>query len=308
MTPRQIHRHHAALRGRLRRRVVRSAALGVRKPYYLYTPPGHGHRGLPLLVLLRGHEREWVNLREDDSRQASTVEDLDRAIAAGALPPMAVLMPGLCSANNHVHSCGINMAGTWPGYARTVGTGAFWTYLTEELYPHVSSQPMLQGGPRWLAGFSLGGYTAHLWGIRHPGAFDHVGIYDGTLMWPRHDDPREPGGAFSDPIWTAAGIFNPALGARERRRPLRAWNPTDTLREAGQSHLQALRTTTFWIASASRDGSAGNRDRARFARRLLADRGVPVGFNTPILNPDAAHTYHWADRFVGRMLRRIVEA
>lgn len=303
MTFKQILRHHHGLRGRLSHRVLASDALGIRKPYYVYTPPGSGHEGLPLLLLLRGHEREWVNPEEDASRRSTAIQDLDRLIERGTLPPMVALMPGVCSANNRIHSCGIDMEGTWPE-RRTVGTGQFWTYLTTELLPHVERVDPVDGGLRLAVGFSLGGYLAFLWSVRAAGAFDHVAIYDGTLPWPRHNDPREEGEAFSDPIFVDAEIFNPAFGRPPRRKALRRWNPTDELRTAGASRVDRLRRTTFWMASASRDGASGNRDRARYIKRLLRERDIPLGFpkKPVILHEDASHSYAWADRFLARIL------
>lgn len=302
-TPTQILRHHEPLRGRLRRRVARSEALGVRKPYYVYTPPGHGHERLPLLVLLRGHEREWVNPSEDRSRTTTAIQDLDRLIAREDIPPMIALMPGVCSADNRIHSCGVDMEGTWPA-RRSVGTGRFWTYLTTELLPQVEATHPVSGSLRLAVGFSLGGFTAYLWSVRQPGTFDHVALYDGTLPWPRHNDPREEGDAFSDPIFGTMGIFTPAFGAPPRRDALRRWNPTDDLRALEGEALQRLRRTRFWIASAARDGSKGNLDRAGYVKQLLRERGVPVGFpDQPVtLHGDASHAYAWADRFLARVL------
>jgi hypothetical protein len=308
VTPKQILRHHRGLRGRLQHRALRSDVLGVRKPYYVYTPPGQGHEGLPLVLLLRGHEREWANPNEDDSRRTTAIQDLDHLIAQGTVPPLVALLPGVSSADNRIHSCGVDMEGTWPD-RRTVGTGKFWTYLTTELLPCVEATYPVHGGLRVAVGFSLGGYLALLWAVRKAGTFDHVAIYDGTLPWPRYDDPREDGGAFSDPIFGDAEIFNPAFGAPPRRSALRRWNPVDDLRTANDSRIRRLQDTTFWIASAAHDGSSGNRDRARYVKRLLTTNDIPLGFGSPsvVLHNEASHSYAWADRFLVRVLLGIFD-
>jgi enterochelin esterase-like enzyme len=307
VTAKQILRHHRDLHGQLRRRAVPSKVLGVRRPYYVYTPPQRGgaRAGCPLLVLLRGHEREWANPEEDASRRSTAIQDLDRLIARGVVPPMMAVLPGICSADNRIHSCGIDMEGVWPE-RRTLGTGRFWTHLTTELLPHVERRHRVRVGTRLVVGFSLGGFLAYLWGVRRPRTFDHVAVYDGTLPWPRHNDPREDGGAFCDPLFGEAAIFTPAFGAPPRRATLRRWNPTDDLRTAEASRLRSLEATTFWIASAARDGSAGNRDRACFVARLLREHGIPLGFpNEVVLDKEAAHTFAWADRFLVRILRGV---
>lgn len=297
--------HRQRLHGRLRGRRLRSEALELAKPYYVYEPPGLREltHDVPVLYLFRGHEREWVNMREDDSRDRSTaIQDVDQAIHEGALPPMLIVMPGLNSADNHVPSLGIDMAGTWPSKREGLGTGQFWTYLTTELFPQVEARyPQIEDGLRLAAGFSLGGYTVSLLAMKLPGYFDHIASYDGLLMWPRHQDPREKSNGWcGDAIWCKGSIFDPALGRPRERKTLRRWNPTDTLCRAEAELLDTLRQTRFWIACAHSDGRKGNRDRARFFVRLLRRHGLPLGFDGDdvILHPDATHTWHWTDRFL----------
>ncbi len=304
-------RHRGSLRGRLRACRLHSSALGIRKPYFAYEPPGLRYQqGLPLLYLFRGHEREWVNIGEDASRQATTaIEDLDERIAEGLLPPMVVVIPGLNSTNNHVPSLGIDMAGAWPDTLRGLGTGRFWRFLIRELLLRIERDyPETRGGRRLAAGFSLGGYTVSLLATRCPGYFDHAGIYDGLFMWPDHHDPREPKtGEWTDPIWGASPLFDAALGKPRDPSAMRRWNPTDTLRLADGDVLSTLQKTTFWIASAPSDGHRGNVDRARFFVDLLREKAIPVGFDEVIFDADAAHTWHWTDRFLMRFLERALD-
>jgi len=304
-TPVQIlRRHDESLAGRLRGRVYRSEALQTRKPYYVYEAPGAREAVRPpLVVLLRGHEREWVNVAEDTTRKRTAIEDVDRLVQTGVLPPLRAVMPGLNSDDNHVPSLGIDMEGNWSNYRRSLGTGQFWTYLTEELLPDVRDRYAVPDALQLVVGFSLGGYTASLLAIRRPSVFDHVGIYDGLFPWPRHDDPREAGDAFSDPVWTDAGLFGPALGDPPTRAALRRWNPIDRLERADPSLCRQLQKTTFWIASAAGDGDQGNRDRARLVVRLLRERDVPLGLDRFIFHEDARHTWHWADLFLLRVLQ-----
>lgn len=297
-------RHRRSLRGRLYARRLRSAALGLAKPYYVYEPPRlQAARAVPVLYLFRGHEREWVNIREDASRHRTTaIEDLDRWIAEGTLPPMLVVLPGLNSQDNRVPSLGIDMVDPRANGAQGLGRGRFWTYLTEELFPRIETRyPQIEGERRLMAGFSLGGYTVSLLALQRPGYFHHAAIYDGLFMWPRHQDPREDEtGRCTDPVWCRASIFDAAFGRPRERRALRRWNPTDTLCQASGALLDALRDTRFWIACAAGEGNRGNRDRARFFVQLLRHREVPLGFDggDPIYHPDAAHTWHWTDRFL----------
>lgn len=298
-----LRRHDETLAGQLRGRVYHSGALDTRKPYYVYEAPGvRDTVGPPLLVLLRGHEREWVNVAEDDSRRRTSIEDIDRLVRLGFLPPVRAVMPGLNSVDNRIPSLGIDMEGTWANYERSLGTGRFWTYLTEELLPSVVDRYAEPASPRLVVGFSLGGFTASVLAARRPGAFDHVAVYDGLFPWPAHDDPREAGDAFSDPVWTDGGIFGPALGDPPTSAALRRWNPVDRLKNADPSLRRQLRETTFWIACAAGDGNTGNRDRAQFVVRLLREGDVPLGLDRVVFDENARHTWHWADRFLLRVL------
>ncbi len=302
--------HRDRLYGRLRAQHFRSRALGIEKPYYVYEAPGLSQAtAAPVGYLFRGHEREWVNMEEDGSRNRSTaIQDIDVRIREGLLPPMLVVMPGLNSANNHVPSLGIDMAGSWSTTLDGLGRGRFWTYLTDELLPAVADDyPQTEQGPRLMAGFSLGGYTVHLLALKRPGLFTHAAMYDGTFMWPGHQDPRtDRRGRYTDRIWGGAEIFDAALGSPRKPAAMQQWNPTDMLMAASPDALAKLRTTTYWVACASSDGRKGNLDRARFVVEQLQAHNLPLGFgdDDPIFHPAAAHTWHWADRFVVTFLQR----
>ncbi|MES3629165.1 MAG: alpha/beta hydrolase-fold protein [Longimonas sp.] len=319
--------HEDRLHGRLRMRRLRSRALGISKPYYVYEAPGLADADAPpVLYAFRGHEREWVNMQEDDSRShATAIQDIDTCVAEGLLPPMIVVMPGLNSANNHVPSLGINMVGTWKRSMQGLGSGQFWTYLNEELLPSVDADyPHLADSPRLMAGFSLGGYTVHLLAMKRPGYFAHAAMYDSLFMWPGHRDPRitsknasksapksaseSTATACTDRIWGEASIFDPALGKPRDQDAMQRWNPTDMLAAASPSMLQKLRRTTYWIACAPSDGSKGNLHRGRFLLKRFRANDLPLGFDRadPVFHPEAAHTWHWTDRFVVRFLREAV--
>lgn len=302
--------HRERLHGHLKMRRLRSQALGISKPYYVYESPSlEDAEAPPVLYLFRGHEREWAHMQEDDARERSTaIQDIDTCIAKGLLPPMVVIMPGLNSANNHIPSLGINMVGSWKRPVQGLGSGQFWTYLTEELMPTVDTDyPQTKESERLMAGFSLGGYTVHLLAMERPGYFQHAAMYDGLFMWPGHRDPRTSSGSdtYTDRIWGRAHIFDPALGDPRDEMAMQRWNPTDMLENASSDMLNALRKTTYWVACAANDGNKGNLHRARFLLKRLRAHDMPLGFadTDAVFHPEAAHTWHWADRFTVRFLR-----
>lgn len=307
MTRKQIlDRHQRTLKGTLRAGHVTSRTLGIRKPYYVYEPPGWATLpALPVVYLFRGHEREWVNLKEDSSRTLSTaIEDLDRAITLGMIPPVLAVMPGLNSSNNHVPSLGINMAGTWAPALKGLGTGQFWDFLITELLPTVARKYPRASGIKVAAGFSLGGYTVSLLASKCPGLFKHVGIYDGLFMWPGHRDPRiRPAAPGNDRVWLQNGLFDAAFANPRDMQALNRWNPTDAILRADPKKLALLRKTTWWISCASADGQQGNLDRSAYYKELIQEHGIPTGFEKLVFNPAARHSWHWADRFLIRFLQ-----
>lgn len=302
-----LRRHRATLRGRLSLRSVRSRTLGIRKPYYVYEPPRFAESGAEGIVFLfRGHEREWVNMREDGTRLRSTaVEDLDRRIESGALPPVVAVMPGLASANNNVPSLGIDMVGRWEGRHRGLGTGHFWQYLTAELIPAIEvAYGSTVGSERLASGFSLGGYTVSLLAVKRPGYLTYAGVYDGLFMWPGHRDPRSNArGACTDSVWCGASIFDAALGNPRDPAAMTDWNPADVLARANPETLDAIRRTTFFVMSAPDDGKSGNVDRANGFVNLLRGYDLRVSSDRVVFDPHARHSWHWTDRFLATFLR-----
>ncbi|MFQ5630905.1 MAG: alpha/beta hydrolase [bacterium] len=293
--------HQKTLLGCLKLKRLQSRALGIAKPFYVYEPPNfNGSESLPVLYLFRGHEREWVNLREDQSRIKSTaIEDIDHLICDGILPQLLIVLPGLNSYNNWIPSLGIDMAGHWERKFRGLGTGRFWTYFTEELIPFIEhSYPQTQAGAKMMAGFSLGGYTVSLLSAKLPGYFDHAAIYDGTFMWPNHSDPRIGRQRCNDRIWCNSPLFDAALGRPRDKAALHEWNATSIIQNANAGLLKKLRKTTFWVASAAKDGGFGNRDRAHEFAKILHEHDMMNGFKNIIFDTDAAHTWHWVDRFL----------
>ncbi len=299
-----LRRHRETLGGRLRRIVVRSAALGIAKAAYVYEPPGH-RRGdkTPVVWLLRGHEREWANIFEDRSRERSTaVEDIDAAIQAGALPPLVMVLPGLTSDNNHVHGLGIEMVA--PALAPHVGLGSgrFWTYLTAELIPLVEAR--YPATRRIAAGFSLGGYTATLLAFGRPGWLDVAAFYDALFCWPGHDDPRTDGHQpHGDRVWASSPVLSPAFGWPRDTAALDRWNTTDWLFALDGDALDAARRTRYRVQCAGADGSRGNRDRAHAFVTWLDERALPRADVPVTLDAAAQHSWHWADQFLLDTLR-----
>jgi len=308
--PQTILSRHQSMKGQLRYQVFKSKALEIRKPYYVYqSEQWRPDRPFLLLWLFRGHEREWVNIAEDTSRFHSTaIQDLDTLISRDQLPPTIAIMPGLNSTNNWISSAGVDMQGSWPKGIRGLGTGRFWSYLSDELIPHIDHNlDPHQMATRAAFGFSMGGYTVQLLSTRKPGYLDHAAMYDGIFPWAKHVDPRIKGKNQEDVIWMESSAFDAALGRPRNAKVLRDWNPTDQLLAADQENLNLMRKTQFWINSASADGSFGNIDRAKYLVKTLKERGMPNRHASIPFAKDAKHDWHWNDTFFYTTLLRIAK-
>lgn len=301
--------HHEHLAGSLRCRRLKSKVLGIHKPFYVYEPPGFKRSdAIPVVYLFRGHEREWVNIAEDNSRGVSTaIEDIDLLITLGLLPPVLLVMPGISSSNNATHSLGIDMVG--PGIGeRGIGTGKFWTYLTTEFIPTIENRyPGIAPGQRMAIGFSLGGYLTALLATCFPGYLDHAGIFDGTLPYRDFKYPElKASSDCSDRVWCESPLLDPALGKPRRLGYMRRWNVTDIVRRASFHDLHLMRKTRFWVSSASEGGNRGNLDRSRHFVEAIKDADLPVGTRGVAFASNASHTWHWADMFAVSLIHRVL--
>ena len=149
----------------------------------VYVPAGHSGAGLPLLVDLVGYtaggpaHTAWKNYGEN------VPERLDRLIAAGEMPPVAVAFP----------DCFTRLGGNQ--YIDSVAMGAWESFLIREMLPFVEGRFGCGGdGRRGVFGKSSGGYGAVVHAMRHGGtvwsaAASHSGDMGFDLLY-RGDFPN----------------------------------------------------------------------------------------------------------------------
>lgn len=278
---------------------IPSAALGLAKPCYIYLPPEHGQPGrrLPALYLLRGHQREWVNPAEDDSRGGSTVIDVyERLRAAGAVGPMILVMPGLASDDNAFPSALADMAEPERATSPGVGLGAFRRYFFDELIPYIDRTFAAAPGARSVAGFSLGGLMAVAAAALHPERFASVGSFDGTILY-ASDGGRAA--RASDTVLDNP-MFDAALGAPRRPAALDAINPVALLMRADRAALRRL-TWVVQYGPESIEPWGSNFYRGEYLLRALGALGIANA--APLAAPpDGSHTWRAADRHIEQTL------
>lgn len=152
---------------------LKSATLGVEKPYSVYLPDGYetSGRDYPVLYLLHGawgHNRSWI-----DKGNVRTITD--EAIASGMAHPMIIVMPDARGED-------ANYAGKNMGYFNQPE----WPYedfFFGEFIPHVEKEYRITGDKqhRAISGLSMGGGGTAGYAQRHPEMFSSAAPMSGAL-------------------------------------------------------------------------------------------------------------------------------
>ena len=148
----------------------------------VYLPAGHNGAGLPLLVDLAGFTSagpahlNWKNFGEN------LPERLDRLIASGALPPVAVALP----------DCFTRLGGNQ--YINSAAMGPWEDILKDEVVPLVEARFGCGGpGRRGLFGKSSGGYGALVNAMRHADFWAAAACHSGDMAFEICYLPDMPG-------------------------------------------------------------------------------------------------------------------
>ena len=193
--------------------IVESRALGVKKRYRVYLPPGYdgGVRRYPVVYLLHGlggEEDSWVDI------------GLQKTADAVGLDAIVVMPDG--DDSFYVNRAGsvdyeACLAGRRPfGKAARMETycvkkGDYADYIAGDLVAHIDTayRTIADRDHRAIAGLSMGGYGALMLAMRRPEVFSiaasHAGVASLLYAGP---DPYDPGKArLSDgvPVWVNKG-------------------------------------------------------------------------------------------------------
>ncbi len=275
-----------------------STVLGVNGRMYVYTPPEYRPNGppLPVVYLLRGHEREWVNRSEDDSRIGTAIDVYERVRLRGEIGPLLLAMPGLASADNRIPGLLTDFVAPQLTDAPGIGTGRFATFFFTEVLPLMEQEFGAHPMARAITGFSLGGYMAVKAVALRPDLFVSVSAYDGSFPYASDGGRR----ARRYDTLLLAEMFDPALGRPRNLERLTDHNPICLLLRADRT---ALRRITWMIQYGPEhiEPWGSNFYRGEYLLRVLATLGITNAAPVAAL-PDGAHTWAVADRHLEQAL------
>lgn len=138
---------------------------------YVYTPPDYdAGRRYPLLMDLVGYTGTGASHLNWRPFALNLPERLDRLISAGSMVPCIVVMP----------DCFTRYAGNQ--YIDSVGTGAYMTYLCEEVIPFVEGR-FSTSGRRGVFGKSSGGYGAIVHAMKRPDIWHAAACHSGDAYF-----------------------------------------------------------------------------------------------------------------------------
>lgn len=276
---------------------LNSTALGVTKRFYVYTPPGYAEdtARLPVVYLFRGHEREWINPKEDRSRAGKTVIDVyEELLRQGEVGPLLLVFPGIASDDNRWSGMLVNaQRPDLPIVKGMLGSGKWEEYLLDELIPYVDTHYRTDPTARAVDGFSLGGFMSVKIAAQHPALFRSVGAYDGLYFW---DDAKDATTiAITDTVFGML-LFDPIWGRPRNRAFAAANNPLNLVRNGDPAALGKLQ----WLIEYGPESAEPNNSnyyRGDRLVQLLEEHGIT---NIGGAIRGGVHTWKQADAHMRR--------
>lgn len=246
-----------------------SPAIGVAKRYVVLIPREYdARRAYPILYLLHGHDgshRDWV----DRTRIASLVRDI----------PMIVVLPD-----------GDN---SWYVRSAMDERKDYETYLLNDLRHEVESRYRVDSTKRGIAGLSMGGYGALLYGLKRPDLFRFAGSLSGAFSLVSFIDDT-------------VGQARSASLARSLRRAFGP-EPSEHRRRYDVFRLVAAadpsRAPYVYLVTGVQDGFRGFLPAHRVLTDSLRAKGMPYEYHeTP-----GGHSWAYWGREIGPLIARMRE-
>lgn len=278
-----------------------SPALGVAKRFQIYLPPPYAGstERYPVLYLLRGHEREWLNGAEDRSRQGHNVLDVyERLCFEGRIGPLILVMPGLTSDDGIAHGAGVDNPAPWLAKRlESFGTGRWEHSLVHDLIPLVDAhwRTLANGRHRGVDGFSLGGAVAVRLAAKYPALFRSVGAYDGSFFYAiDHSTAPVDDRLLHNPIW------DPSFGRPRDMQHAARNSPANLILNADRAALAQI-TWMIQYGPEAIEPWGSNFYRGEHLLAALAGQGIRNALDVAVLG-DGDHSWRTADRRIAQTL------
>lgn len=180
MRPTQYLRDPFSFAGRVEMRPLESRALAGNalgdpdtRELPVYLPPGWDAPGaeFPVIYLLAAFTGRPHKFLETNPWDPGVIARFDRALVADELPPAIVVMP----------DCFTRLGGSQ--YVDSSATGAYESYVCQEIVPWVDEHYPTRAGRRSVCGKSSGGFGALYLAMRHPGLFQRVASLSGDVCF-----------------------------------------------------------------------------------------------------------------------------
>lgn len=242
-----------------------SPAIGATKRYVVLLPRDHdAQRAYPILYLLHGHDgshRDWV----DRTRVATFVRDI----------PLIVVLPD-----------GDN---SWYVHSAADPRKDYETYLLNDLRRKVESTYRVDSTKRGIAGLSMGGYGALLYGLKRPDLFRFAGSLSGAFSLVSF---------IEDTVAQArSASLGRTLSRAFGREPSKHRQRNDVIRLAAST--DTARAPYLYLVTGIQDGFRGFLP----AHRVLADTLRTRGLRYEYHETPGGHS--WA--YWGREIRPLIE-
>lgn len=245
--------------GRIEQATMPSRLLATEKPYSIYLPEGYDASSAryPVLYLLHGAFGDNTNWHE----LGRVLQTADSLTAAGVIEPVVIVMPDARGTNQ-------NRAGEHMGYFNVEGW-PYEDYFFQELIPYIEKNYRVRTDrcDRAIAGLSMGGGGAVVYGQHHPDLFSAVYSMSGLL----DDFPRRSvSPSYSVPfLWSVV-----------------ATSPVDNLTLADEQTLERYRSVRWWV-------DCGDDDflylpNVHFYMKMK-ERGIPIEFRMR----DGGHSWNY---------------
>ncbi len=270
-----------------------SPSLGLRRWSSVYLSEGFtSGRDQPIVYLFRGNYTEWVNPNQDNTREGIFAEQVEKAIAEGEIPPVALVAIDLGADDYSFQTVPANFLHPLPEKMPAgLGTGELENYVRDECIPKIEEGLGLEQPKRMAIGFSLGGLSALMLGLRNPSLFKSLGIYDGSIFF---HPLGSPDSILNNPM------FDLVFGKPRNKVAVRSHSPTWLALHLPHNELDKI---SFYVQSGPKalEPYSSNYDRTKSFVDILSERTTlhPV----PIEVEGGNHDWRTTDEFALNFLR-----